>query len=161
MTIYELTSEYQELLALAEEGDLDPQMLADTMESVGAEIEDKADGYAKVLAQLTADIDGIKAEIARLTEKKNSLEANVKRMKETLQYAMQVTGKTKFKTGLFSFGIQKNPPSAALDDEKLLPAWYFIPQDPKIDKRSILDDLKAGKEVPGAHLEQSESLRIR
>ena len=161
MTLYELTDEYLQLLQWAEEEDLDEQALADTLDGLGAEIEDKADGYAKVIASLNADIDGIKAELDRLKDRKTRIEANVKRMKSALQGAMTATGKTKFKTALFSFSVQKNPPSAVLDDEKMLPAWYFIPQDPRIDKASILKDLKDGKEVQGAHLEQGESLRIR
>lgn len=44
---------------------------------------------------------------------------------------MQLTGKTKFKTELFSFGIQKNPPAVVIDNEEDIPKEYYIPQDPK------------------------------
>jgi hypothetical protein len=40
-------------------------------------------------------------------------------------------------------------------------AKYLIPQEPKIDKRTLIEDLKAGIEVPGAILKQEKSLRIR
>lgn len=159
--MYELTGEYITLLELAEDPSINPDTLRDTLEAVGGEIEEKADGYAKVIAQMKSDTEGLKAEIARLTAKKAVLENNIQRIKDALQAAMEATGKTKFKTALFGFGIQKNPPSAVLDDEKMIPAWYLIPQDPKIDRAAILKDLKAGKEVPGAHMEQGESLRIR
>jgi len=161
MTIYELTDEYQQLLQWAEEGDLDEQTLKDTLEDIEGEIEAKADGYAKVITQLNADAAGVKAEIDRLTQHLRSLEGNVKRMKNTLQYAMETTGKKKFKTQLFSFGIQKNPAALMIDYPEKVPSIYLIPQAPKVDNTAIKQALKDGAEYEWCHLEQSESLRIR
>lgn len=164
MTLYDLTDEYIALLQMAEDPDTDPEVLADTMEALEGEIEDKADGYAKVIRQITADTAGVTAEIERLTKLKKSMEGNVQRLKNNLQFAMEATGKTKFKTGLFSFGIQKNPPSVVMDEQYLenIPEKYLMQQDPVIDKKKIKEDLKAGVDLEGiAHLEQTESLRIR
>lgn len=162
-TIYELTDEYVDLLNMLEDPELDPEVLADTMEGLSGEIEAKADGYAKVIAELNAEIAGLKAEIERMTNRKTTMENNVKYLKSTLQFAMETTGKTKFKTELFSFCIQKNPASVVIDDPYLenIPDKYLIPQDPKIDKVKIKEDLKAGIDIGIAHLEQSQSLRIR
>lgn len=160
-TLYELTSEYLQLLEMAEDPDVDLQTIADTMEAIGGEIEDKADGYARVMKQIEANAAGIKAEIDRLTARKTSMENNVKRMKETLQAAMEATGKKKFKTALFSFGIQKNPASLKIDDPDAVPENFLIPQPPKVDSAAIKDALKAGAMYNFAHLEQGESLRIR
>ena len=88
----------------------------------------------------------------------------LKRMKAALQYAMEMTGKTKFKTALFSFGISKNPAAVVMDEGYIenIPKRFLIPQDPVIDKKAIKEALKAGEDLEGiAHLEQSESLRIR
>jgi hypothetical protein len=164
MTLYDLTAEYQALLQMAEDPDTDPEVLTDTMEALEGEIEDKADGYAKVIRQITTDTAGVTAEIERLTKLKKSMEGNVQRLKNNLQFAMEATGKTKFKTGLFSFGIQKNPPSVIMDEQYLgnIPKKYLVQQDPVIDKKKIKEDLKAGVDLEGiAHLAQTESLRIR
>jgi hypothetical protein len=75
---------------------------------------------------------------------------------------MVTTGKTKFKTPFFSFGIQKNPPSVVLDAGlDAIPEEYLVPQDPKVDKKAIGARLKTGEVLPYAHLELGESLRIR
>ena len=114
--------------------------------------------------QLNTDAEALKEEISRLQERKGHLENSAARMKSVLQKAMTACNKPKFKTLLFSFGIQKNPPSVTLDTEDLskIPAEYLIMQSPKIDKGKIKEDLKAGKDLSGiAHLEQGESLRIR
>jgi hypothetical protein len=164
MTLYELTEEYQQLLAFAEDPDVDPQVLADTMEGLGGEIEDKADGYAKVMKQLEADAAALKNEIDRLTVRKRSIENNIDRLKDTLKMAMIMTNKTKFKTELFSFGIQKNPKKVVLDkDLSEIPTEWLIQQEPKVDKAAIKAALEA-EDVTAqsvAHFEQDESLRIR
>ena len=161
MTIYELTQEYLQLLALAEDEYTDPQTLDDTMEAISGEIEDKADGYAKVMLQLSAQSEGLAKEINRLTEKKRAIDNNSKQLKARLQQAMEATGKTKFKTDLFSFGIQKNPASLIIDDAEKIPEEFLIAQAPKVDNAGIKAALKAGQEFDWCHLSQSESLRIR
>ena len=163
-TLYQLTDDYMELLELAEDPDTDPQAFADTLECIEGAIEDKADGYAMVIRQIMADVAGLKAEIDRLTARKRTGENAIERMKEALQYAMQTTGKTKFKTQLFSFGIRKNPASVVIDAANVrdFPEQYVIESEPVLDKKALKDALKAGEDMTGlCHLEQSESLSIR
>jgi len=114
-SIYELTEDYMNLLAMAEDPDIDEQAFMDTLEGIEGALEDKADGYAKVMKQLEANADGLEAEIKRLQERKSLMAKNVDRMKSTLQKMMETTGKEKFKTELFSFHIQNNPPSLVMD----------------------------------------------
>lgn len=161
-TLYELTEQYRQLLELAEDPDTDPEVLADTLEGLDGEIEVKADGYAKVIAQVKSDIEGLKAEIDRLTNRKRAMENSIKRMKTSLQDAMLATGKRKFKTELFSFGIQKNPMSCVVEDVEHVPLEYRIPQPDKVDKKAIIAAYKAGRDVSGfAEVTQSEGVRIR
>ena len=162
-TLYELSGEYLELLEMAEDPETDPQAFNDTLESLDLEFEDKADGYAKIIAQMNADSGAIGDEIKRLQARKKSMEGNIDRMKKSLQLAMETTGKRKFKTSLFSFGVQKNPPRVVMDVENLtdIPIDYLVPQDPTVDKKKIMAELKSGAALPVAHLEQDEGIRIR
>ncbi len=163
-TLYDLTDDYLNLLMLAEDPDVDPQILKDTMEAIGGEIEEKADGYAMVMKELEAQEIALKMEIDRLTNRRLAISNNITCLKRGLEAAMRLTGKTKFKTTLFSFGIQKNPPSVVMDETyiKNIPEYYLKYKDPDIDKKRILADLKAGKDLEGiAHIVQTESLRIR
>lgn len=164
MTLYDLTDEYMALLQMAEDPDCDPEVLADTMEALEGEIEDKADGYAIVMKELEATEQKIKTEVDRLNARRLSISNNIRCMKLRLQTSMIETGKTKFKTDLFSFGIQKNPPAVVIDEQYIenIPKKYLVQQDPVIDKKKIKEDLKAGVDLEGiAHLAQTESLRIR
>ena len=164
MTLYELSDDYMNLLTMAEDPDIDPEAFADTLAGIEGAIEDKADGYAKVIRTLEGDAAACDAEAKRLRSKKQIIENNIKRMKQALQYAMEATGKTKFKTALFSFGIQKNPAAVVMDEGYIenIPERFLIPQDPVINKKAIKEALKNGEDLEGiAHLEQGESLRIR
>lgn len=161
MNLYELTTNFREVLEMAQDPSIDPQAIADTLEAIEGEIEYKADGYAKVIKELDADVNKLTAEIDRLTERKQVLQNNIKNMKQSLTVAMQTTGKTKFKTDLFSFNVQKNPPSLVIDNEEKIPKEFYVPQEPKLDKSLIKDLLKNGKTLDYAHLEQSEGVRIR
>ena len=165
-TLYELTNEFQMLLDMAEDPETDPEVLAGTFEALEGEIEVKADGYARVIRELEAQEAAIKAEEDRLANRRLGISNNIRCMKLSLQQAMQATGKTKFKTDLFSFGIQKNPPAVVLDvpedDLESIPAEYLIKQAPKVNKTKLKEDLKAGKDVTGScHLSQRESVRMR
>ena len=163
-TLYELTSEYLQLLDMLEDPDMDEQTILDTLEGVGGELEEKADGYARVMRQMDADAKAIKTEEERLYNRRKSLENRSAWLKNRLQNVMEITGKTKFKTELFSFGIQKNPARLVIDRESTdhAPAEYIIIQSPIWDKAKLKEALKAGKDVDGiAHLEQTEGLRIK
>ena len=162
--IYELTQDYLRLLEMAEDPELDPEVIADTFEGIEGELEIKAENYAKVMKNLEGDIAALKAEEERLAKKRKAIENNIKRMKGILQEAMELTGKTKFKTDLFSFGIQKNAPSVVIDaaDIRDIPEDYLKFKEPEVDKTAIKNAINAGVNFEGlAHLEVSQSLRIR
>ena len=161
MNLFEISNEYLAILQLAEDPDVDPEVLADTMESIEADFEDKADAYAYIIATLKGDAATIDAELKRLKARKDAIEANADRLKKSLEEAMRVTKKTKFKTAMHSFNLQKNPQSVYLIEGAEIPEQYLIPQEPRIDKKAILADLKAGKTFDFAELQQTDGLRIR
>ena len=165
MTLYDLTNDYMELLELAEDPDIDEQAFLDTLEGIEGALEDKADNYAKCMRMLEADAKGIKAEEDRLSARRKTIENNIKRMKQSLQAMMELTGKTKFKTQLFSFNVQNNPASVVMDESDVdnIPERFLKYKDPEIDRKAIKDAIKAGDEdaMDIAHLEQTRGLRIK
>ena len=157
MNLYELSQNY---LAV-QEMDLDEDILRDTLDSIEEAIEDKAENIAKWIRNLEADKKAFEEEEKRFKEKKQAADNRIKSLKLYLEDNMRLTGKTKFKAGFFSFAIQNNPPSVEVFDEALIPKQFLIAQPVKIDRAGIKELLKAGEEVPGAELKQTEGLRIR
>lgn len=114
MNIYDLTAKYKHLQT-ALECEPDDEEIAILLAEVEDDIETKADGYGRIIRNLQAEVGGLTSEIDRLTKRQKSRENVIKRMKENLMYSMKETGKTKFKTELFSFGVQKNGGKAPIE----------------------------------------------
>ncbi len=160
-TLYELKGAWEQVYGMACDGEIDIDVTIDTLEAIEGEIEDKADGYAKLLRSLGSDVAALKEEEKRIADRRRAIENKAEAIKKRLQEVMEETGKVKFATQLFSFNIQKNPPSVVIDNPDEVPQIYLVPQEPKADKKMILELLKGGEQPSWAHLEQSQSLRIR
>lgn len=165
MNAYELADAFVQLQNMLEDPEVDSQAITDTMEAIEGEFEWKADGYAKVIRNMQGSLLAVDAEIERLQNKKNLLNTSIKRLKDTLQEVMVMTGKTKFKTDLFSFSIQKNggklPVILDVKDTSELPDELV-----KITESADLEAIRKLIEKDGsckyAHLgERGESLRIK
>ena len=159
MNLYDLTEQYQDLLALLEDGDT--EQLQPMLDGIEEKIEEKLENIAKVLQSLKSTEYIISNELSRLTERKSAIVASQHRLKLYAQNAMEQLGIDKVKTDLFSIGIQNNPPSVHIVDSSKIPQEYFSTPEPTISKREILAALKTGAIVSGAELQQSKSLRVR
>lgn len=167
MTLYDLNIQMQTILEMAEDGDLDPQLIADTLEGVEGEIEDKLDSYGVVMNELQMDVAKIDQEIKRLTEKKRLINNNIDRMKAVVQYTMtEVLNTKKVKGEKFTWSIQKNGGKAPviLNPDVSIMSYpeRFQDWDVKADKVAIREALEAGEVLPFASLgERGESLRLK
>ena len=155
--LYELTNDYLKVLAMAED---DEDGYIDTLESIEFEIEEKADGIAKVLAELDGNVNMLKAEEERLYNKRKAIENNSKRLKTYLEEQMILLDKKKFKTELFSFNVQKNAPSLEVTKEDNIPEEFYV-MERKLQRSELLKAIKEGLEVEGVDIKQTESLRIK
>lgn len=162
--LYKLENNYEEVLNMLYQDDIDEQMILDTLEGIEREIEDKADGYAKIIKELLGDAEKIKKEKQRLEVRQKTFENRAELLKNNLQNTLKQIGKTKFKTELFSFNIQKNGGKLPLiiDDIEKVPNEYFKHTEKELDNTKIREAINLGEEISFAHYgEQSESLRIK
>lgn len=160
MNLYELTATYQRLQNQIEAGEDYDGILA----VIGDELESKADGYARVMRNMEAQAVAFKEEEKRIAEKRKRLESGVERLKQNLFDSMKATGKTKFKTELFSFSIQKNggadPVIVDVPTDDLPDDLVQITEKP--DLKAIAEYIKETGDLTYAHFgERGESLRIK
>ncbi len=161
--LYELTEQYEGLRMMLYDGDVEDQVIYDTLESIDAEIEEKADNYAKILREMKLNIETLKEEEARLNVRRKRLEARADLLKNRLEENMRFIGKTSFKTALFSFNIQANGGLQPLETGMVsdIPMRFLIQPDPVPDNKKIREYLKEHEVEWARLLPRGESLRIR
>ena len=163
--IYELTGELLALMDMADEEDLDPQALADTLEGLEGEFDEKVDGWCKAVKNLEAEQKALKKESKRLAERAKKTENNIKHMKETLMFCMKAIGKTEA-GGLFKAKIQRNGSVLPLVFQEGFTAEEAPELFQKVaysfDNDAIREALDGGAELPFVHYgERGESVRIK
>lgn len=162
LSLYELGKDYQRLIELAEQAGTpeDEQMYLDAMRDLSGTIEEKCDRCAAVMATLTAEAEAFGKEEERLYARRAAIMANRERLRRYVQECMEAVDLQKVKGPRFTLMLQSNPAKVVVDDEAKIGLEYWK-NSPVLDKAKIAADLKAEKEVPGAHLEVGRSLRIR
>ncbi|APH23593.1 hypothetical protein CF088_05430 [Clostridium botulinum] len=158
--LYELTQNYNNLLDLVDNPEVAKEVLEESLNQIHEEMDIKLENVAKVIKSIEVDAKGLKEEEKRLADRRKSLENRIVNLKEYAENSMRATGITKIKGKVFTLGIQKNTHRVEITEEESIPEEYFEIEK-KLVKKDILAALKEGKEVPGAAIKQTESLRIR
>ena len=171
-TLYDLIDDYQRFSEILECEDTDEAIKDDLKEAVdnlAEDVEAKIDDYGKAISNRKANIKARQAEIERLQALNDADNRAIDRMKGICEQAMRITGKPKVKTTFYNFYFQKNPESVVLEEGYIenIPEEFLVYQEPKVNKTAIKEALKGDDEalkerLEGiAHLEQTESIRIR
>lgn len=163
-SLYDLSNELALINdELAESGGELPDELEIRLDSLSLSFNQKVEGIVKWSKNLEGRESALDKEIARLCERKKATENLRDRLKKYMLESMQRAGKTKVEMDTFTVAIQKNPASLEVVDPEAVPATYkTIRQEVVLDRRQMLDDLKAGKPLEGAKLADPKfHLRIR
>jgi hypothetical protein len=160
---FELAAQYRQLAELLAERHDDEQLIADTLESISAPLDEHLENLAKMVRNIEAADNGVQKTIAGLGARHAALQRAAERGRKLILDLMQAAGRERATTALFSLALKKNPPSVIIDREAELPQMYFIHHEappPTPDKKAIAAALKAGTPVPGARTEQGVRLEI-
>jgi hypothetical protein len=163
-TLYEINAEYLNLLETAFTVDEETgEVLFDNtaFEAIRGEYNDKIDSIVNYIKSLETLCEGIKKERDNLAERKAQVEKKIESLKEYISKSMELRNMDKFETpkAKLSFRVSK---SVNVIDEELIPDDYFKESvSKKLDKASLLKDIKEGKEVKGACLLVKRNLQIK
>jgi hypothetical protein len=120
----------------------------------------KADGYKSIIDHLKSQGELFKKKAEEFTKLSKSFTTYGESLKGHLKISMIKMEKTELIGNDYYWKIQSNQPSVMIDNEEQVPGKYkTVVQTFKINKDEILTDLKAGIEVPGARLENSQHVR--
>ncbi len=137
---------------LAEIPDLDAETLADTLEGITdlremlAEVIRSALDDEALAAGLSTRLSDMKARIERF-------ETSAKRKRELALKAMNEAEIPKLLVADFTASLRHGAPTLEVVEETKIPAAYWKPQPPKLDRQGLLAALKAGTAIEGAVLE--------
>jgi hypothetical protein len=164
ITLYELSQTYREALDVLTDPDLDlpSEVIADTLEGLQGNLEDKAIAVAQFFRNLEATAVAIKEAEQRMSQRRKAIENRVASLKTYLKDSMEACGITKIESPWFALSIAKNPAAVDVFDEAAVPAEYKEEiVTVKIDKTGIKRAIESGAEVPGAMLTRGTRLAIR
>ena len=139
-----------------------------TLETMEADIYDKAENVALYIKNLDYEIKAIKSEKSRLDARLKSKENSCKNMLEYLKNCLEAAKLKKIETPRAAISIRNNPESVEISDEKSFIGWaqdnnddLLRYKDPEVNKTAVKQLLKAGEEVPFAKLIRTQSLNIK
>jgi Siphovirus Gp157 len=164
LSLYQIAGEYREAADKLAELDLDPTTFADTLESLGGDLEEKSKNTAFVVRNLEAAADQIDAAVEEMGRRAATIRKNAERVREYLMSNMIFAGVKKLETPYFVITVRDNPPKVVVTDEQTIPPQFFVEPPPppaKLDKKGLAAALKAGEQIEGAHLERGQSLQIK
>ena len=160
MTLYEMSNAAKQLYELLESGEIDEQVLLDTMESIGAS--EKLQDYVYVLKSFEAEASMIDAEMSRLKENKRILENRMEYLKGKMIEFMQASGQKTANAGTFKLTVRESQ-SCEIEDASQIPLLYMreIPAKFEPDKVAIKKALKDGERISGAVLKTNYSVTAK
>lgn len=163
MTLYEIDRAIQEALnSLVDEetGEVSEEGLQ-ALEQLQVGLDQKLDNIGCLCKNLQAEAEALKAEEAVLKKRRESKEKKVDRLKEYMLSVMQNQGMVKHESVRVVASLRRSV-AVCVEQESDIPAQYIKEKvERSIDKVGIKQALKAGEIVPGAHLEERESLQLK
>lgn len=161
--LYEISESLRGLASVDAEDEGMALAIRDTMEAVQGEFDEKAKAVASVILNMDSDADAIQSEIDRLTARKKAIQNRQEGIRNYLRENMEACGISKITHPLFSITLAKGREIAVIDDPGALPDdLVYVKTEVRPEKAEILKLLKEGVEVPGAHIERSQSsIRIK
>ncbi len=156
--LYKISDDFKGLQELVDNGEVTPDMIADTLEGVELMFNEKAAAVVTVANQFKLDAELIDTEIKRLQDMKKSMLGQRDSLIEYLRTNMEKSGIKKIECPLFKITLRDGSKMVSITDESALPDDYVsVKTTIAPDKRKILSDLKAGVEIEGAEIEIGKS----
>jgi len=159
--VSEQLAEWQGLRRQLDAPDIDPQTMLDTLEGATDLHEALIDVAKEVMEREAANV-GLSSLIADLQDRKRRNESTADALRTIILQAMDTAGIPQIKSDFCTLSKRDTKGKLVVVDEALIPAKFFVPQEPVLDKKALSAALEAKEEVAGATLSNGGiSLTIR
>ena len=171
MKLYEYAEDFKALFDSLDDmsGDEElEQAWFDTLESVEAEFDDKAENVIAYIKELESQAAALKEQEKAFAERRRAKEHHAERLKKYLLDCMNATDRVKIDRPMGCATVRNNAESPRFADEEKFIMWAIANADdlltypkPKISKTAVKDYIRAGGKIPGVTLERSQSVVIK
>ena len=120
MKLYEISADYQRFQEQIESGEIPEEAIADTLEAIEGEFDDKVDNIACIIKSLLAEAKEIKSERDALDGRMKQKQKTADRLTKSLKDEMLFSGRTKVETPRNVVKIRNNPHQSRLKMGKIL-----------------------------------------
>lgn len=168
--IFELAAEFEGAAETLANSEMPPEVIADTLEGMRGEIEDRLAAICAVAKNLEAEENAIGAAMESMKKRMEAIASRREGLMGFVSLAMERSQIAEFSTPQFGVKLTPNPPSVNVTDFAALKAArpdlvVQPPQppapEPRADKAAIKDAIKNGEDVPGVTLSRTMRLIIK
>lgn len=160
-TLYELSNAYNEFMRIAEESDLDADVVVDTLESIVEPINDKVESIAKLIKHYEGLAEQQEKEAKRLSERAKRNANCASELKSYVANCLSQANIDKVEGKLFTWSFRRST-SVYVDNLEELPKEYVRETvSVSADKKLIGDALKNGIEIKGAKLIENRNIQLK
>jgi hypothetical protein len=131
--------------------EMDTETLTDTLEGITNLNEMIAAIIRSALVDEALQV-GLRARLEDMRERLSRIDERGAKKRQLALEAMSEVGLKKLEQPDFTASTRAGSPSLVIVSEDVIPATYWVPQPPKLDRLSLLAELKRGCEIPGAQL---------
>ena len=158
-SIIKISQRYNAVMALADDASIPQDEVNNALLTLDDELQEKGENCIKYLDSVQDKIDAAKANKKKLEAYIKTLENRKTRVEKACIYALDTLQVKSIMTGWGEMKVKKNPPSVVIDDLSKVPTKFQHQKiEVTLDKVAIKNAIKAGEEVAGCHIEQSEKL---
>lgn len=155
--LYDIAGDYAKLM----NEDLDPEMIADTLDAIEGEFEDKVESMIKMIKEQKMLSDALKVESKIMADRAKAINNAIENTKQYMITSMQAMDKKSINAGLHKLTIRKPSQTIEIEDaDKLPPEFVDYKTEVIPDKNKIKAEIKAGASIEGAKLVNGKSSLI-
>jgi hypothetical protein len=164
-TLFDISEDFRALEDLLDGDTPDLEAITAWLDELGAERDQKLDGYARLIGEIEARAKFRKDEARRIAELARLDETKAQQLKDRLKLFFESHGLSSIHTARYRLTLAKNGGKAPLildtpDAEALPPRFQRVSID--LDREAIREALDAGEALDFARLgERGYSLRIK
>ena len=158
MNVFELNTAIKTI----QQKDIDPEILADTLESLELPRNEKLDNVASWIEQNQMKLNWLKDKKHQLSEVEVSIKKQTENLQKFLTTAIDDSGQKEIQTENHILKPRNYKDSVIVEATKDLPVDYIVCSEViKPNKKLIYEDLKKGKTIKGAHLKPNRKTVIK